>query len=179
MISFFPLESALRGFAKAIQKDIVIIRILWIGNDSGGSDRSYQTGDGEFNQLLQINLGRSFSISNLPFYSKIYLGLNNRSNGFSDEVKTGLEIGVQPWKDKLWLLGKLDINQSLNNGTLDASNAQGNIFANNIEFVGLGAEVVYYITRKLGVNFNYGRAISGRIIAANPSYSLGIFLDIK
>ncbi|WP_353777718.1 hypothetical protein [Winogradskyella sp. 3972H.M.0a.05] len=149
------------------------------GNDSGGSDGSFQTGDGEFNQLIQLNLGKSFSISNLPVYSKLYLGFNNRTNNFSDEIKTGLEIGAQPWRDKLWLVAKFDVNQSLNNGSIDATNAQGNIFANNIEYVNLGGEIAYYINQKIGISFNYTSAISGRIVAANPSFSAGLFLDVK
>ena len=102
------------------------------GNNSGGSDGSFQTGDGEFNQLLQANIGKSFSIQNLPLYTKGYLGFNNRTQNFSDEIKAGLELGSEIFKNRLWLIAKLDTNQSLNNGSLSAANAQGDIFANNV-----------------------------------------------
>ena len=149
------------------------------GDDSGGSDGSFQTGDGEFNQLLQLSLGKSFTVSNWQAYSKVYFGYNNRTNDFSDELKAGLEVGVQPWENKLWLAVKLGVNQSLNNGSIDATNAQGNIFANNIEYVNLGGEVAYYFNNRIGISLNYTSAISGRIVAANPSFSAGVFLDIK
>jgi len=149
------------------------------GDNSGGSDGSFQTGDGEFNQLIQLNLGKSFNINSLPFYSKFFVGFNNRTENFSDELKAGLELGIEVLKNKLWLVAKLDTNQSLNNGSLSAANAQGNIFANNVEYTNVGGELVYYITKKLGVTFNYTSAVSGRIIAANPSYSFGVFLDVK
>ena len=150
------------------------------GNDRGGSDGSYQTGDGEFNQFLSGVLGYSSQINNIPFYAKTYLGYNNRTQNFSDEFRFGLESGLNLFNQKLWIIGRLDIVESLRNGSLNAqNNTQGSIFANNVEFVGVGLEASYYITKKLGVSLTYGGAISGRIIAANPSISGGIFLDIK
>lgn len=149
------------------------------GNDSGGSDGSYQTGDGEFNQTLLINGGAPFKLGKKEFYSKAYLGYNNRSQGFSDEFRSGFEIGTNFFNKKLWLLGRSDIVKSLKNGSLNAQNSQGSIFANNIEYVSLGGEAAYYITKKLGVSLNYTSTISGRIIYANPSIAVGVFLDIK
>jgi len=149
------------------------------GNSSGGSDKSFQTGDGEFNQLVRVNFGIPFSISEVPFYSKAYLGFNNRTKNYSDEFRLGLETGLNILNNKVWLIGRSDIIKSLKNGSLNAQNNQGNIFANNIEYVSLGGEIAYYISKKFGISFYYAGALSGRIIAANPSYSLGVFLDIK
>ncbi|MGJ8548515.1 hypothetical protein [Winogradskyella wichelsiae] len=149
------------------------------GKSEGGSDGSFQTGDGEFNQLMQLNLGKSFKIYNQSFYSKVYFGFNNRTNNFSDQLTTGLELGTQLIQNKFWLIGRLNTIQSLHNGSLNAQNSQGSIFANNIEYVGLGAEVAYYINKKLGISFNYSSLLSGKIIAANPSFSAGVFLDVK
>lgn len=150
------------------------------GENAGGSDGSYQTGDGEFNQYLSGLLGYSTTINNIPFYAKTYLGINNRTENFSDEFRFGLESGINVFNQRLWLIGRLDVVESLQNGSLNAQNApQGSIFANNVEFVGVGLEASYYITKKLGVSLTYGGAVSGRIIAANPSISGGIFLDIK
>ncbi|NQY06906.1 MAG: hypothetical protein HRT68_12150 [Flavobacteriaceae bacterium] len=149
------------------------------GNDSGGSNGSFQTGDGEFNQLIQADLGVPFTLGQTSFYTKIYLGFNNRTQDFSDELRSGLEIGGNFFKKKVWLIGRLDTLQSLQNGSLSAQTAQGSIFANNLEFTSIGGEVAYYITDKLGVSFNYTSAVSGRIIYAAPSFSGGVFLDIK
>lgn len=150
------------------------------GNNSGGSDGSFQTGDGEFNQLLQTDFGTSFKIASMPSYAKIYLSINNRTNGFSDEIRTGLEIGTNLSKNKLWFIVRGNVLESLQNGDLNAQNSDpGSIFANNIEFVTLGTEISYYITKKLGVSFNYTNTISGKLIYASPSFSGGLFLDIK
>lgn len=148
------------------------------GKSDGGSDGSYQTGDGEFNQLLTINPGISFELFQKPSYAKVLLGFNNRTEGFSDEFHYGVESGIKVL-DKLWLLGRLNSINSLNNGTLTAQNSQGSIFANNIEYVALGAEAAYYLTSKLGISVNYTGLISGKIIYANPAISGGIFLDMK
>jgi len=149
------------------------------GNDSGGESGSLQTGDGEFNQLLQVNVGVPFKLGEIPFYSKAYLGFNNKTRNFSDELRVGLELGLNLFNKKVWLLGRTAIVNSLYNGSLSAQNSQGSIFANNVEYTSLGGEVVYYFTKKWGVSFNYTSAIDGRIIFASPSISAGIFLDIK
>ncbi len=150
-----------------------------IGDDAGGSDGSFQTGDGEFNQQLQLDLGVPFTIKDLPLYAKTYFGYNNRTQDFSDELHWGAETGISFLKKKLWVIGRLNAVQSLKNGSRSAQNSQGSIFANNIEYTSIGGEVAYYITKKLGVSFAYTSAVSGRIIYANPSISAGIFLDIK
>ncbi|KJD31268.1 hypothetical protein PK35_15655 [Tamlana nanhaiensis] len=149
------------------------------GNSQGGSDGSFQTGDGEFNQLLKVNLGTPFKLLNAPFYAKTYVGFNNRTNGFSDEFRTGLEIGGNFFNRKIWLIARSQIVESMQNGSLNAQNSQGSIFANNIEYTNIGGEIAYYITKKLGVSLNYTHPISGRIIYANASISGGIFFDVK
>ncbi len=152
---------------------------LPIGNNSGGSDGSFQTGDGEFNQLLQVDLGIPFKFNMVPGFAKTYLGFNNRTMDFSDELHFGAEAGLNFYKNKIWLIGRILVVESLQNGSLSNQTNQGSIFANNVEYVSVGAELAYYLTRKLGISFAYGGALSGRIIYANPTYSGGIFLDIK
>ncbi len=152
---------------------------LPVGNSSGGSDGSFQTGDGEFNQLLQVDLGVPFSFEKVSLYGKTYLGINNRSQGFSDEVHLGAEAGLGLWKNKIWLIGRINRVSSLFNGDKSALDSQGSIFANNVEFTSIGYEAAYYITKKIGVSISYATATSGRIIFANPTIAGGIFLDIK
>ncbi|MFL1897159.1 hypothetical protein ACJRPK_15755 [Aquimarina sp. 2-A2] len=150
-----------------------------IGESAGGSDKSFQTGDGEFNQLLQVDLGIPFTINSFPLYAKTFVGFNNRTQDFSDELHAGGEIGFSFLKNKFWLIGRLNTVQSLQNGSKSAQNSQGSIFANNVEYTSVGGEIAYYITKKLGISLSYASAISGRIIYASPSLSGGIFMDIK
>lgn len=149
------------------------------GKNNGGSDGSFQTGDGEFNQQIQLDLGVPFMLGDTFFYSKGYLGFNNRTKDFSDELRTGIEIGANIFNKKVWLIGRSDVVQSLQNGSLNAQNNQGSIFANNVEYVSIAGEVNYYITKKFGVSITYAGAVSGRIIYASPSLSGGVFFEIK
>ncbi|CAM1372730.1 hypothetical protein [Tenacibaculum xiamenense] len=159
--------------------DAKLILGLPTGSSAGGSDGSYQTGDGEFNQYLSTSVGYSTRLFKRPSYLKSYLGYNNRSEGFSDELRAGFEVGVNIIEKKLWLSSRINILQSLQNGTLNAANSNGSIFANNVEFSSYGFEAAYYFTKNIGASISFDSAFSGRIIAANPSYSFGIFYDLK
>ena len=144
------------------------------GNNSGGSDGSYQTGDGEFNQILKVLAGTSFKIAKHSFYAKASVGFNNRSNGFSDEIRLGIETGSQLFKNKFLLLARLNTIQSFFNGSLSAENSNGSIFANNVEVTNLGGEINYFITKKWSASFGYSVPLSGKNIYKAPAVSGGI-----
>lgn len=143
------------------------------GNEEGGSDKSYQTGDGEFNQLLKINLGITFNISSQPFYFKSNLGFNQRSKGYSDEWRFGLETGTKVTK-KLLVISRFNSIKSFQNGTLSAANSNGSIFANNVEVTNLGGEIIYTFNKKIQLNMGGTMPLNGRIIYFAPAFSAGI-----
>ena len=149
------------------------------GNSKGGSDGSYQTGDGEFNQLLRFNSGASVTLFKHSFYGKSYIGFNNKTNGFSDEIRGGFEVGTSFIGNKLLLLFRSNMVISLKNGSLNASNSSGSIFANNVEFTSIGGEIAWKFTEKIGLSLGYNSAISGKVIYAAPSYNAGIFYLLK
>lgn len=157
---------------------------LWfglpLGEDAGGRDRNLQTGDGEFNQMLQLDVSRSFTVGNIPAYANVYTAFNNRTKDFSDEFRYGFELGASFIENKLWLIGRYDVVESLKNGfnSLDGSQTTS-IFANNTEFTAITVEAAYYLNKKWGISAAYGGAVRGEIVLANPSYSIGVFLDIK
>lgn len=146
------------------------------GKKQGGSDGSFQTGDGEFNQLVQLDLGLPFKISNKDLYAKVYSAFNNRTNGFSDEYHFGSEIGSK-LTQRIFIATKFNAIRSFYNGQLTGT-GQG-IFANNIEQTNLGGECAYYFTNKFGVTLSYTAILSGKIIYAAPTYTAGFFWDIK
>ena len=149
------------------------------GDSKGGSDGSYQTGDGEFNQIIRFNAAASFFLFKHSFYAKSYLGFNNKTENFSDEVRAGIETGTSFFGSKLFLLLRSNMVNSLRNGSLNASNSSGSIFANNVEFISIGGEVAWKFTKKIGLSFAYNSAISGKVIYAAPSYSAGVFYLLK
>jgi len=80
----------------------------------------------------------------------------------------------------LWLVGKFDTIQSLNNGDrdLDSDNGFG-LFLNNVEVTTITPEVSYFITKKIGVSAAVSLPVAGQFVYDSPSYTGGIFLDIK
>lgn len=152
---------------------------LPLGEDAGGEQRNLQTGDGEFNQMLLFEAGTSLQIGDkTDAYVSAFAGLNNRTNGFSDEFRFGLEAGVSVVNRRVYLIGRLTGSESLMNGETAASAPTTSIFSNNAEYLSIGGEVNIYLTRKVGVSGGVAGAVSGRIIAAAPAFSAGIFLDL-
>tara|TARA_R110002096_G_scaffold434692_1_gene657519 strand:- start:160984 stop:161880 length:897 start_codon:yes stop_codon:yes gene_type:complete len=152
---------------------------LPLGNSSGGKNGNLQTGDGEFNQILKIDAGIPFGIAKIPAYANIYSGFNNRSNGFSDEYRYGAEFGMGLKNKKLWLIGRITGVESLRNGSLGTDINSTSVFANNSEFTSYSLEAAYYINQKIGVSASFASAFRGEIIFASPSYSIGVFMDLK
>ena len=152
---------------------------LPLGNSAGGTAGNLQTGDGEFNQMLQVDAGTGFSLGSVPAYANIYAGFNHRTNGFSDEIRYGVEAGLNLFNQRLWLIGRLYGIESLQNGDMGENINSTSLFANNSEFLTVSPELAFQITDKWGVSASYATALSGKIIFANPSYSVGVFFNLK
>ena len=151
---------------------------LPLGNARGGSQGNLQTGDGEFNQLLQIDAGTSYRIGKINAYANAYVGFNNRTGGFSDEFRYGIETGATFFKDKLITLVRLYGIESFQNGSMREAITSTSVFANNSEHLTVSPEIAYQLTPKLGVSANLAKAITGKIIFANTAYSVGVYLKI-
>ena len=149
------------------------------GNPQAGELGNLQTGDGEFNQLLRVDAAHGFGLGRVGnAYVATYAAVNNRTEGFSDEWRVGLETGLGVLSQKLWLIGRLDVVESFKNGDSAAEFTGSGIFANNAEFVGLGIEANYYLTERFGVSLGATGALRGEVIAAATSYQAGVFLDL-
>ena len=149
------------------------------GEDAGGSDGSYQTGDGEFNQLIQLQIGNSFTLKNQRFYSKFGIGFNNRTQNFSDEIRWNTELGTGLLKNKLWVIGRFRSLKSLENGSLDATNNEGSIFANNIAYSIVGSSVIFKWSPQLSLSAAYALPLSGKLIYTAPTWAAGIAFRLK
>lgn len=165
----------------SIQLPISATLILGLptGNPSGGTQGNLQTGDGEFNQMIQVDAGAGFNITpKINSYFSTYVGFNNRTNGFSEEFRYGLEYGLGFMERKLWIIGRLTGVESFKNGETAATTTSTSLFANNTEFTSFSVEAAYYVSKRVGFSASYAGAFRGEIIAAAPTYSLGIFLDL-
>jgi len=149
------------------------------GKSSAGTLNNLQTGDGEFNQMLQLDSGTGFSLGKSSAYLSSFIAINNRTKGFSEEFRFGLEFGIGLLNKALWLNSKLIVVESFKNGNTAETVTSTSIFANNTEFSTLGIEANYYLNSSFGFSAGVATAFRGEIIAAAPSYSIGIFYDLK
>jgi len=152
------------------------------GNAEGGIAKNLQTGDGEFNQIFQIDAGGGFKlIDKVSTYVSGYAAFNNRSNDFSEEFRFGVETGGGFFNDRFWLIGRLTGIRSFQNSNVEGGITSTSIFANDTEFTSIGVEGNYYVSKnkKFGISAGYANAFSGNIIAADPSYNVGVFLDLS
>lgn len=150
---------------------------LPLGNDSGGSDGTLQTGDGEFNQMIQLDASTSHKFSDkVNSYASLYAGVNNRTNGFSDEFRFGSELGFV-LHEKVILIGRVYGVQSFENGDSNVGDNSSSVFANNAEHFSYAVEAGYKFSKKFGISATYLKAFSGQLIFANPAYSVGVFYE--
>lgn len=149
------------------------------GATNKGELGNLATGDGEFNQMLQLDVGTGFKLGSLNAYASAYGGFNHRTNGFSEEIRYGAEFGVGLLKSKLWLATKLNVVESFKNGDNAETTTSTSIFANNTEFASFAIEANYYVTQRVGISANFAGAFRGEIIAAAHSYSFGVFYDMS
>lgn len=142
---------------------------LPLGETSGGETNILQTGDGEFNQLLTVEASRSFG----SFYATALLGINNRTNDFSEEFRYGLEAGYT-FSEKLIAQLRIFGVSSFKNGA-GRGGAGNSIFANDTEFLSITPEVAYNLTDQFGISASVGGAVFGKKILASPNYGLGVY----
>ena len=164
---------------KPIAVSATIMLGLPLGIDNGGNAGALQTGDGEFNQLFQVDAGTGFQLGKIAAYANAYVGVNNRTNGFSDEFRYGIEGGGTFANGKITAIARFFGVTSFKNGDLPAERSNStSVFANNSEHFTFSPEVAYNINDKWGVSATAGLALSGRLIFASPSYSFGVFYKL-
>jgi len=73
------------------------------GESAGGTQGNLATGDGEFNQLIQYDIGTGFKLGKVTGYASAYAAFNNRTNDFSEEFRYGLELGFSFLKERMLL----------------------------------------------------------------------------
>ena len=145
-----------------------------IGSTNGGVSGLLQTGDGEFNQKLQLDASHSFYP--IPIWISCKIGINNRNKGFSDEYDYGLEIGASI-KDRMNFITKLDARESFMNGfrnELQASN-----FSNDIEFINLTIECNIKLFADLWLSMGVSRPFRGRKTLIANTYIIGMIWDLS
>lgn len=143
------------------------------GNHFAGTTGTLRLGDNEFNQLVKADLSRSF---NHNLFGTIFAGFNNRTNGFSDEIHYGGEFGYS--KNKLTAILKIYGRKSLFNEFRKDEYIPG-IYSDNLEYFSFSPQVLYDITDHIGVLAEAGFAGMSRNIIASPSWTIGVYFNLK
>ena len=164
------------GFRFALPiKNVAVAATLMLGIPTGDAKQvdGLFTGDGEFNQLLKIAAGTGGK----RWWTQGAMGYNNRTKGFSDEFRYDFEFGYKFFNDRLLAIFKINGVESLNNGTAQA--AVTGLFSNNVEYLGIGPEVLYYVNSKktIGISARIAGAAKGQNVLAAPAMSVGIFAE--
>lgn len=169
-------------YGLTVDKPIALSASLYLGfptgQASGGSENNLQTGDGEFNQMLRFDVGTSAQFGGIDTWYAAYGGFNNRTNGFSDEIRYGVEAGAQLFNRKLLAIARLYGVASLKNGTPSAFSNSVSLFANNAEFIAFSPELAFNLTENVGISASFATAFQGKIILAAPTYAFGVYLSI-
>jgi hypothetical protein len=173
--SFGDTDIAIK-YGLLVNKPIVVSATILFGlpfSDNGATNaNALQTGDGEFNQMLRVDASHSFYPK--KFYVSAYAAFNNRTKGFSDEVRFGAEIG---WTLKKFIpILKVSTVHSLFNG--DVGVVQNGVFSNNVEFISPALELNYQLTEKVGISGSMATALAARNILASPNFGLGVYLKL-
>lgn len=160
------------------KKGFALSSSLLLGLPTGSTNdpNGLFTGDGEFNQMLQVDLGYGKSVKKHTFYGNIYGAFNHRTNGFSEEVRFGAEAGMVLWQ-QLFIAFKMDGVQSLQND--DGGQSGVGLFANNTEFITYGPEVAYIYKNTVGVSFKYTTATLVRNTLASAFMEVGVFYKLN
>lgn len=124
------------------------------------------TGDGEFNQLIGIDVRKSFT----HFFFAGNVFFNNRSRGYSNEIRYGFDAGYSG--NTLRITGRYRVIESLFNDT--AVTSRNGIFSNHREAFMPGVEVLYRITPGKGIFASADFIIAGRNTLAAPVWGAGI-----
>lgn len=139
------------------------------GTTKGGESQLLQTGDGEFNQIIHLDL--SYAISSFAVTGGV--GFNNRTNSFSDEIRARASVS---WAYNRFLtMIQANMVHSLDNGT--ASETPQTIFSNNVRYVTITPKVAFAITPKLTFSASVGGIVSGRNMLKAPVYNTGLLLS--
>ena len=141
-----------------------------LGEPKGGREGAIQTGDGEFNQMIVFETGKGYSNG---MYWASSLGYNNRTNGFTDEIRYGLEGGVT--KGSITALLRFYGVKPVSQSSKGSDNDNG-LFADRIEYLSFTPELIYTYKNKFGVSASAGGALYARRILAAPNFSFGGFV---
>ncbi|MBX7240729.1 MAG: hypothetical protein K1X92_03190 [Bacteroidia bacterium] len=109
------------------------------------------------------------------FYGFANLGYALRSGGYSEEIRSDLELGFSPFK-RFWTALAFNNKNSLKNGNVVEGNiAKTALYINNQSYNAWGVKLSYGFNESFGLNVSVYGAFSGQNVAAAPTFNSSIY----
>lgn len=134
-------------------------------------DGGLWTGSGDYHQSLGLEYG--YSLWPIPAYLNAGVTYTNRTQGFSDEFRYGIEAGYTFIKN-LSLILRFHGQVSMKNGDENLKGGFG-VFSNNQQYIAYNAELAYKFTSNFGVKGYYESGGAGKNIISAPVINVGLF----
>jgi len=134
-------------------------------------DGGLWTGSGDYHQTLGLEYG--YSLWPIPGYLNAGVTYTNRTQGFSDEFRYGIEAGYTIIQN-LSLVVRFHGQVSMKNGDENVKGGFG-VFSNNQQYIAYNAELAYKFTNSFGVKGYYESGGAGKNIISAPVINVGIF----
>lgn len=146
---------------------------LTLGVPSGHSDpvQGLVTGDGEWNGIAMLQAGRSFAKA--PVYISGEVGFNERTRGFSDEVRFGGEVGWT-FHPRWSLTGRIRGVRSLHDGRPDAGTGTLGLYANDVEYLILTPQIAFSFRKDAWIAATVDTANGVRNSIGGPTYAITV-----
>jgi hypothetical protein len=146
---------------------IQVMAGLPLGDSYTDQEIGLFTGDGEFNQLFSLQIGRSLWPT--PGYLKGEIGFNNRESDFSDELRYALEAGFMVG-ERIGVSGWLRGVKALGTGDEWTRNDQ--------QYVSFGPEINFYVTSNAGITAGVTKYTGAHNVLDAPAWDIGLFLRL-
>ena len=167
------------GFRLALRNKmpIQVISFASVGLPLGrklklGTDADLQTGDGEFNQIVGVQLLQTFKNVRLLGYASF----NNRSKNFSNEIRYGIEIKYRG-NYKIGAQFQFNAVESLFNDVARVS--LSGIFSNHRELFAPSLELDYSLSKAISAFIAGDFIIAGRNTLRAPLWRTGIQFNLR
>lgn len=134
-------------------------------------DGGLWTGSGDYNQTIGLEYG--YSLWPIPGYLNAGVTYTNRTQGFSDEFRYGIEASYT-FIQNLSLTLRFHGQVSMKNGDPNVQGGFG-IFSNNQQYIAYNAELAYKFTDNFGVKGYYESGGAGKNIISAPVINVGLF----
>lgn len=145
--------------------------LINIPTGESSTDGGLWTSSSDYHQSLGVEYGYSFWP--VPLYLNAGITYTNRTQGFSDGFRYGIESGYN-FSRNLSLIVRFHGQVSMKNGDENVKGGFG-IYSNNQQYIAYNAELVYKFTDNIGIKGYYESGSAGKNIISAPVLNIGLF----